>query len=146
MVNNDVYIIAPLVVVKPTDVQRYKNFMDICYTSIDRLSDMYNTKVQVYSANNINIPLIEEKKDQIYEFEYILFIISAENYSIFSNIITYGIQNNKKIYVLLLNNDFSSAVGIVINGYSDVHIDENTNYIDTFDRFNRFISCRDSKE
>lgn len=146
MVNNDIYIIAPLVGGNPTDIHRYKNFMDICYISIDKLSKMYNTKVQVYSANNINIPLIEEKKDQIYEFEYILFIIPAEHYSKFSNIITYGIQKNKKIYVLLLNNDFSSAVGIVINGYSDVHIDGNTKYIDTFDRFNRFISCSDSKE
>lgn len=50
------------------------------------------------------------------------------------------------MYVLLLNNDFSAAVGIVINGYSDVHIDGNTKYIDTFDRFNRFISCSDPKE
>ena len=146
MVNNDVYIITPLVGGTPTDIQRYKNFTDLCYISIDKLSKIYNTKVQVYSANNINISLIEEKKDQIYEFEYILFIIPNKHYSKFSNIITYGIQNNKKIYVLLINNDFSSAVGIVINGYSDVHIDENTNYIDTFDRFNRFICCNAPKE
>lgn len=62
MVNNNVYIIAPLIGGKPTDIQRYKNFMDVCYISIDKLSEMYNTKVQLYSANSINIPLIEKRK------------------------------------------------------------------------------------
>lgn len=140
----DAYIIAPIV--NSTNIIRNLNLIKI-HEVINNIIKLHNIKVDIYSPANIKINSEDEGRKSIDSALCVIVIVPTEHMRKFMLMIAHTISRNKKLYVLLLDEELKKVqAGIIANGYEDVNVDNEASKSDYFDIFCNFIiSAKEEK-
>ena len=140
----DAYVVAPIV--NSTNIIRNLNLIKI-HEVINNIMKLHNIKVDIYSPANIKINSDDEGLKSIDSALCVLVIVPTEHMRKFMLLIAHTISRNKKLYVLLLDEELQKVqAGIIANGYEDVNVDNEASKSDYFDVFcNLIISAKEEK-
>lgn len=140
----DAYIVAPIV--NSANIVKNLNLIKI-HEVINNIMKLHNIKVDIYSPANIKINSEDEGRKSIDSALCVIVIVPTEHMRKFMLLIAHTISRNKKLYVLLLDEEFQKVqAGIIANGYEDVNVDNEALKSDYFDVFCNFIiSAKEEK-
>ena len=140
----DAYIVAPIV--NSTNIIRNLNLIKI-HEVIKDIIKLHNIKVDIYSPANIKINSEDNGRKSIDSALCVIVIVPTEHMRKFMLLIAHTISRNKKLYVLLLDEELKKVqAGIIANGYEDVNVDNEASKSDYFDIFCNFIiSAKEEK-
>ena len=133
----DAYIVAPIV--NGTDIIRNPNVIKI-HEVINNIVKLHNIKVDIYSPANIKINSETESRKSIDSALCVIIIVPTEYMRKFMLPIAHTISRNKKLYVLLLDEELKKVqAGVIANGYENVDVDNEALKSDYFNTFCNFI-------
>ncbi len=136
----DVYIVAPISKLTCDEDKPLGSNIFKLHEVINRITNRYNTKVDIYSLTKVKINSVPESCKRIDEATCTIIIIPCENILDFMILIGHAIARNKKIYILFLDNKtHGSQTGVIANGYENVYVDCVSLLLNDFDRLDRFI-------
>lgn len=140
----DAYIVAPIV--NSANIIRNLNLIKI-HEVINNIIKMHKVKVDIYSPANIKTNSEDEGRKSIDSALCVIVIVPTEHMRKFMLLIAHTISRNKKLYVLLLDEELKKVqAGIIANGYEDVNVDNEASKSDYFDIFCNFIiSAKEEK-
>lgn len=140
MENYDVYIVVPIIKKSNEAQNKVENNIFRLHDCINSLKQTYKTKVDIYSLSNVKINSVNESRKCIDASTCVIIIIPSEYIRDFMTLITYTISKNKKLYVLLLDDETHILqTGLIADGYKDVTADHMDYGADDYQRFERFI-------
>lgn len=134
----DAYIVAPIV--NSANIIRNLNVIKI-YEVINKIMKLHNIKVDIYSPANIKINSEDASRKSIDSASCVIIIVPTEYIRKFMLLIAHTISRNKKLYVLLLDEELQKVQArIIANGYEDVNVDNEALKSDYFNIFCNFIT------
>ena len=120
----DVYIVAPIAKLTCDEDKPLGSNIFKLHEVINRITNRYNTKVDIYSLAKVKINSVPESCKRIDEATCTIIIIPCENIHDFMILIGHAIARNKKIYILFLDNKtYGSQTGVIADGYENVYVD-----------------------
>lgn len=140
----DAYIVAPIV--KGDDIIENQNVIKINEV-INNIIKLHNIKVDIYSPADIKINSEDKSCKSIDSALCVIIIVPTEYMRKFMMLIAHTISRNKKLYVLLLDEELQNVqAGIIANGYEDMNVDNEALKSDYFNMFCDFIiSAKEEK-
>ena len=126
----DVYIVAPIAKLTCDEDKPLGSNIFKLHEVINRITNRYNTKVDIYSLAKVKINSVPESCKRIDEATCTIIIIPCENIHDFMILIGHAIARNKT---------YGSQTGVIADGYENVYVDCVNPLLNDFDRLDRFI-------